>query len=360
MRPGHVLAPGDALYAWRPDAWNGGSRIAALLSADMGPLVIAGPPGCGKSTELAAAAAELAKRHATLLIPLDPLVGDEVDARHLAIALAHAVARDLLGRGVELPAKVRSALDLTTSPWLGARYSGIDLLLHLLRAARWRPGAPPVVLLIDGLDKCSPQVARAIAADLRPLAREAALAIVLAPSAVTGPEAHDLLRQFRFCPVGPVPILLDISGTAPIDAWKFLSAIVLQRFDWQGWPGKLEKYAYKAALCSAGVPRAFLQFLQDAAGLAGINNHERITRAEMRAIYRQQHDSAIRLLQAGDLPEITRAKGTNGAEVPLEMKLRLLDQGLLLEYETDGKSIYQPHPILTEYSVSPLSDGAYL
>jgi len=361
LRPNLVVAPGDPLYAWRPDTWNGGERLAALLAAGMGPLVIAGPPGSGKSTELAAAASELAKNYATLLVPLDPLVsGQPFDARRLAVALTHAVARDLTGRGVELAPEVQSALRLSTSPWLGAQYDGIELLLHLLRAARSLPGSQPVALLIDGLDKCTAATARAIASDLRPLAREAPLALVLAPSAVTGPEAHELLRSFRLCPVGAVPISLDLPGTSPMDAWKFLSAIALQRLGWAGWPGNVEKYAYKAALCSAGLPRSFLLFLQDVAGYSGISGHGRVTRAGMRMTYRLHHESAIRLLCAGDLPDLERAKGTNGSELPLAAKLRLLDQGLVLEYEGDGKIIVQPHPILTEYGVSPIADGAFL
>lgn len=361
LKPGYALPPGDPLYAWRPDAWNGGPRLAALLNADMGPLAIVGPPGAGKSTELAAAAEELAKHFVTLLISLDPLVkGLRTDARGLTLALAHAVARNLAERGIEIPPKVLSALDLSGSPWLGARYDGVDLLHHLLRAARRSPTSPPVALLIDGLDKTGAAVARAIAAELRPLGREAALAIVLAPSAVTGPEAHDLLRSYRLCAVGAVPILLDLPGSSPLDAWKFLSAIALQRLGWQGWPGNVEKYVYKAALCSAGVPRAFLQFVQDAVGFSVVHGHDRITRSDMRATYRQFHESAIRLLNAGDLPEVERLKGTSGVELPIATRARLLDQGLLLEYEGDGKLMVQPHPILTEYTLSSLADGAFL
>src|SRR5205814_1505610 len=112
--------------------------------------------------------------------------------------------------------------------------------------------------------------------------------------------------------------------------------------------------------CSAGLPRSFLQFVQDAVGFSSVHGHDRITRSDMRATYRQNHESAIRLLHAGDLPDLERLKGTNGAELPLETRTRLLDQGLLLEYEGDGKLIVQPHPILTEYSVSSLADGAFL
>jgi hypothetical protein len=83
-------------------------------------------------------------------------------------------------------------------------------------------------------------------------------------------------------------------------------------------------------------------------------------RGDMRLTYRQNHEAAIRLLREGDLPTLERVKNTSGSEMPVEVRRRLLDLGLMLEYDSDGKTVVQPHPILTEYSVSPYVDGAFL
>lgn len=58
IAPHRPLPPGDRLHVERGD--GAGQRIADLLRASMGPLLIAGSAGCGKSTELAQAAAKLA------------------------------------------------------------------------------------------------------------------------------------------------------------------------------------------------------------------------------------------------------------------------------------------------------------
>ena len=83
-------------------------------------------------------------------------------------------------------------------------------------------------------------------------------------------------------------------------------------------------------------------------------------RGDMRLTYRQNHETAMRLLRDGDLPAIERCRGTNGVELPLELRRRLYDLGLVLEYDNDGKTIVLPHPILTEYTVSPLVDLSFL
>jgi hypothetical protein len=360
LQPGRVLEPGSPDYAWRPESWNGAPRLVALLNAGMGPLVITGPPGSGKSTELAAAVAELRKTGLPLFVRLEQHLDLRQASRdQVLVALVRAIIVQLAERKFQPSAALKSSLQQVANTSLGARAEAAEVLLRLIRELRVR-SRQRLTLIIDGFDQCEALLARSLAEAVRPLASAVALAVVVAPSAVTGPEARQTLDTYRLIPVGPAPLVLELPGTAAVEAWKFLSAIATQRLGLQAWPENIDRYAYKAALCSGGLARSFLQFLQDAAAFSLMAQHRRIMRGDMRLTYRQNHERAMRLLRDGDLPALERCKNTNGVDLPLDTRRRLLDLGLLLEFDSDGKTIALPHPILTEYTISPIVDGAVL
>ncbi len=69
LMPHRPLDPGDAAYVDRPA--DGGRAIADLVIAGKSTVLVAGPVGVGKSTELAAAAQGLQADRVVCLAPLD-------------------------------------------------------------------------------------------------------------------------------------------------------------------------------------------------------------------------------------------------------------------------------------------------
>ena len=69
LRPHVPLGPGDAHYVER--AGSAGDEIAEWILADRSPLLVGGPAGVGKSTELARAADLLQAHRVACLVQLD-------------------------------------------------------------------------------------------------------------------------------------------------------------------------------------------------------------------------------------------------------------------------------------------------
>src|SRR5882724_10407476 len=71
LAPHRPLSPGDTAYVARPA--NGGDAIAAWVVAGGGTVVVTGPTGVGKSTELARAADALSATRVACLLQVDRL-----------------------------------------------------------------------------------------------------------------------------------------------------------------------------------------------------------------------------------------------------------------------------------------------
>ena len=57
-------------------------------------------------------------------------------------------------------------------------------------------------------------------------------------------------------------------------------------------------------------------------------------------------ESFQHLLREGDRKALNEANGTDGLEVSLERRLRLLSHGILLEYSgPEGQPVVQQHPL---------------
>ena len=323
LSPHLPLEVGDERYIERP--WNGGARLAALIKAGLGPVAIAGPVGVGKSTELAAAANALREELAVLFLPLDRLL----DMRALRGA-------DILRAVVQL---IDKDLGIERSPSY-IEFSTDRAISEIRDFARCHK-KPRATLLVDGIEKCPEPAARRAVETTLDLSAEADLVVVVPAMLVTGPAGHQLLTHVkRVFPIRPIPQTDE--GT------KFLLEMVRRRLGGAGYPQGEEFVAVlsAAAAKSGGIPRIFLQLVQDAAGFASLNDRDLPTLADLADAIQDHQDSLRRLLRQGDREALREADGSDGIEMELERRVRLLSHGLLLEYEEEGRPVVHPHPLL--------------
>lgn len=315
LDPHRPLEAEDSRYTDRPDC--GGARLAKLLQAGARAIVVVGPVGCGKSTELARAAAALQGSIRTPLIRLDRRLN-----------LRSATDSDILG-------EVRAAVNGVKA--LAIHYDQ-DGLLEAIRDAKTK--APGLILLIDGLEKAREDVARGLVLTLLDIVREESnvqFAVVLPPSLVYGPQAFEITTNTRVFAVRPV---------LKTDRRRFMTQLLSQRLAPQIVPDELRSIVNRAATCSGGVPRVFLQLMQDAALVAALRGQDLPGPEDLDNAERTQSENLGLLLRDGDREALNASRHTRGFEVPLERRLRFLNHGLLLEYESNGQIIVEPAPLL--------------
>jgi hypothetical protein len=101
-----------------------------------------------------------------------------------------------------------------------------------------------------------------------------------------------------------------------------------------------------AARWSGGIPRTFLQVLADAGTYARLRRNaswpEPVDLADAIA---DQEDSVRRLLLPGDTQAILAAEGTDGRELDLGRKVRLMAHGVLLERLRNRRPTLDVHPL---------------
>ncbi len=310
LRPHSPLDPGDQHYVVRAD---GAERIVAALA--LAPVVgVVGPTGVGKSTELAAAVHLLrGAGRAALHAPLDR----HANMRTMTVDLLH----------VGLAAAVRGRPERTSSR--GFR----DDLLILLRGL---PGPNRPVLVVDGLEKVTdPERGRDLLDALGDLAADADIIGVLPWYAAYGPQAGRV--------IGDQERVVSLRALAMPDGVGFLRGLyfrrdVSQRYLARGFP---EDFSWldEAAKASGGVPRTFLQLVADTLVYGG--NEQGLNKA-----IRDQQDSLRRALLPDDAEAIQTSQGTDGREIDLDRRIRLLASGMLLERELDGRIVVEPAPLV--------------
>lgn len=302
LRPHRPLDPGDSLYVPRGD---GAPRIVKALQGS--PVVgVVGPTGVGKSTELAQVVATLRQAgRPAAHVPLD---------RHHNM---RALTVDQLY--VELASAVRGRrLESTSTTFRNE-------LLLAMREARGRP-----VLVVDGLEKAPPSHGHALLEALGELAAEADVVAVVPWYGAYGPTAMQVMADQER--------ILALRALDPSQNANFLRQLATNRL------GFLEWFAFddllrRAIPLSGGLPRTFLQLLADAI-VYGANE------AGLASAVRDQQDSLRRSLLPGDADAIRHAEGTDGREIELDRRVRLMASGLLLEREVSGKVALEPHPLL--------------
>jgi hypothetical protein len=348
LSPHRPLGPGDALRVERPG--NNGERLAAMIKARMSPIAVIGPVGCGKSTELAAAAKSLHEDFVTALVPLDRLMDmrqfDEIRMFNLIGNRVAYVASNILHLDLST-----DALKFAAFPLEGAGVPiglGRSAFLSLIREVSRKSSQGRIALLLDGLEKCSGEIAKQAVRVLLSAREDAEIAVVAPLELVTGPGGYEILTEMRAFSIRPVPVL-DEAGKRPQDqsiGHNFLRQVFIRRMGLVKPEQSLEGLLLSAAMASSGLPRTFLQLLRDAGGYASIANREIPNDEDLRAAILDQKESLQRILRDGDMVALESAEGTEGTELSLERRIRFLTHGLLLEYEVNGRIVVHTNKLL--------------
>lgn len=350
LRPHIPLQPGAPEYVARDG--SSGKEIAQWIRAGRAPLLVGGPAGVGKSTELARAAELLQPDRVACLVQLDRfenmrrLTPDRMLLRiaHRLSILAQSVLHLQLSPGlnqalVRLDKALqhdRATLDSSAGALVDAAASEVARLSHQQR----------VTLLIDGLEKVPPgsdslDLFEALAA----IRDEVELVVVIPWHATFGPQAETVIRGGeRFVAVRAI----DVQGDAGESGRAVLRRILLQRLqlDAAALTGSQLALVEEAIRWSGGMPRVFLQLMADAGSYARLRGSEEWPSAEdLNDACADQVDSFRRLLLPGDVDAARAAAGTGGSELDLDRKVRLMAHGVLLERLDDGVRILILHPL---------------
>lgn len=369
LKPHVPLGPGDAQYVARTG--SAGDEIARWILADRSPLLVGGPAGVGKSTELARAAELLQPDRVACLVQLDRfesmrrITPDRMRLRivqkvgYLAQAVLHLPLSESLRTALS---KVNDELqgvavthDITPTMLLNAT------LTEIARISRQER----VTLLIDGLEKV-PQGPESLDLFevLASIHEEVELVVIIPWHAAFGPQAETVIRSGeRFVAARA----LEVVGASGEPGGPFLRKVLAQRLHWNeeefdpnSVVGTIRVSLYEARAratarrdlvndairWSGGLPRVFLQILADAGSYAKLRRSDPWPIVEdLNDACADQVDSFRRLLLPGDVDAIRSAAGTNGSELELKRKIRLMAHGILLERLRDGVRLLDIHPL---------------
>jgi len=327
LSPHLPVAEDEPTYVPRPFD-DGAARLAMKLRANIGPVAVAGPVGCGKSTELAATVKLLMPDIVGVPMRLDRL-------ENLRLADAEDISR---GTG--------RALIEAAGKHFHERNKKVDSLFDkaLVGVREFKEKVKPreVAYLYDGMEKMQPQAAFLAVKSALSLREEVRIVCVVPLELVTGPESYALISEgVRLFPIRAVPV-----GQHSREGERFLKSIAMQKLGVTELPAELDEIFELTAKASGGLARTFLQILQDAAGYAALEQREAPSQEDLRNAVQDHMESFLRLLREGDRKALNEANGTDGLEVPLERRLRLLSHGILLEYPgPEGQTVVQQHPL---------------
>jgi hypothetical protein len=326
-----------------------------MMRAGLGPFAVAGPVGSGKSTEIATAAKELhlGAEFFALDVSLDQFLNmRQITGADLLWALGGSifeVTRAKLQLQLEIPDEAGSRMTGKAPSHQGHLEPGPyrDAFLAVIRDFKKKGPASQVAILVDGLEKCPEEQARIAVRTFLSLKDEIELAFVVPPSLVIGPANAELLSELRVFPIRPVPVI-EQQGSHWKEGRQFLADIFHRRMGEDTNVEALAPLLETAAISSGGLPRTFLQLMRDAGGYATVANRELPTREDLDNAMRDQTDSLRRLLRDGDMQVMKAADGSDGLEIPIERRVRLLSHGILLENEVADRVIVKMHPLLSQ------------
>lgn len=348
-----VPAGGDGENAYVQPPHRTADLLASLVGERGRRVALWGPVGSGKSTELGHAMTRMRARVLVSLVPLDTAL----DLRraptewelHAALVEGLLLAVDVARLTLSPPMLTRLRRfgyggGATTA---GASLPGPDLTRELLvELQRTRP----VALLLDGLEKCPPVVAREVLREVMGFTDiGASLVAVVSPALITGPEAYEVVTDLAFREVAlrAVPVSAR-HGEAGRTGREFLTTIAHLRVDIGDRRPDVASLFERAAELSGGIPRIFLQLLRDAATSASFAARPLPDETDLALAVRDHRLTMRRLLRDGDIEVLEAHAGTAGEEIPVERRARLLAHGLLLEYLLPDQldPVVEPHPLL--------------
>jgi hypothetical protein len=348
LKPHVPLGPGDAQYVERTG--SAGDEIAQWILADRSPLLVGGPAGVGKSTELARAAELLQPERVACLVQLDRFENmRRLTPDRMRLRIAQKVG-DLAQAVLHLPLSqsLKNALEKVNEELNGTAVTheaSPSVLLNVALTEIMRVSKQGrLTLLIDGLEKV-PQGTESLDLfeALGSIRDEVELVVVIPWHAAFGPQAETVIRTGeRFVAVRA----LDVEGDAREAARDALRRMLLQRLQLQGLDEGQHAAVESAITWSGGMPRTFLQLMADAGTYARLRRQAPWpTDGDMNDACADHVDSIARLFLPGDDAAIRDAVGTTGSELDLGRKVRLMAHGVLLERVRGGVPVLELHPL---------------
>ena len=338
---------------YEPRLEKGGAEIARWITAGRRSVLVVGPVGVGKSTELAQAARRLQDQAVACLVRLDRhsnvrsltgeavllhLAGQLVDlgVRVLGLDLPSDLIRALRDRGIlDRSFKVEAVpYQLQGSAEVIVRYA-ID---SIRRSAR----QDKVVFLVDGLEKAPEEVASNCLSALSHIATLASVVAVAPWHVAYGPGAAEAISGSEQL------VSIPAVDTAGLQGRELLYRMAERRLPEGVSFESIEAVVSGAAVWSGGIPRTLFQLIADAGMYAEFQSKKLPDMADLALAVKDHKDSMIRLLLPGDIEAMGRARKTMGVELELSRKIRLLSHGVLLEQPRSGGTVLEVHPLLYE------------
>ncbi|NUQ72191.1 MAG: hypothetical protein HUU21_01240 [Polyangiaceae bacterium] len=352
------------LYVERPNPLSRRLRneIAHAASARV---LLVGPPGVGKSTELIRFQQEAAREYTVVRPPLDTHLDLSIVSWHDLLIFTVLWAGDLLG--LSQAKELQQLSDMLRAPeprTAGFIEGGMPLLTPAQRfrndhgkvqkmisigpAQCWdvaaaalakleKSSGKPLVMLLDGLEKMGPDGAKQLYYhDGRYLRQFPCRMIVTAPLAMSfEPYFGDIEESFFM-----IERLRASATSEGQPGFDFFREIARRR----GADEVMSPELLKDAIAwGGGLPRQFLQLLATAMTHAAIEGQsevdaEAVTRARLRVTERWQYQLEPKDITSLGLPDTKRERGD---------RARLLRLGALVEYEMpDGTLKLDPNPLV--------------
>jgi hypothetical protein len=354
LAPHRPLGPDDQEYVARPV--GGGDAIAAWVLAGGHTVLVSGPTGVGKSTELARAMVELDAERVTCLVQVDRLTNiHKLTPDELIRLLLRALIDAANVRGLALSHGLVKAVQSATAPG-HLPYLPLPMDVSVLRAAIdeiTRLAAPRrIAFLIDGFERLVVGSAPEIFDALSQLQESIDLIVVIPWHAAFGGNVQQILRAGeRLHRV----LALEIHGPTMPAAEQFASRVLTRRLK-TNLPPSMPSLVDAAFHLSGGLPRTFLQLMADAGTYARVKRAEDWPEnSDLLDAARDQQDSFRRALLPGDAAAIGSVAGTDGRELDLERRIRLVAQGILLERVRGGRVVFEAHPLVAPILRDPKS-----
>ncbi len=335
----HAPLP-TAAASYVPRVNSASEEIVKWLLADRSPVLLGGPTGVGKSTELNHAAQLLEPHRLVCLLPLDRWenmrrLSAEQMLRHIARRVA-LVATDQ--QGLLLSPDLKRLLDREGHGTSAPEFARL-VLTEVSRLSR----KGKVTLLFDGLEKVPEGSTSTKLFDaLASLPEEVQLVAVIPYQAAFGPRAETILRPGeRFVSARA----LEVAGDPGRAGRAFLHDLLRSRVDEDVVARGHSEVVEEAAELSGGIPRTFLQLMADASTYAQHHQAAWPDPNDLRLAVWDQVDTFRRLLLPGDANAARSALGTDGRELNLGRKVRMMSHGILLERLREHTPILEMHPL---------------
>jgi hypothetical protein len=276
----------------------------------------------------------LADSHVACLVALDT----HADLRVLDAENLHRLLAESL---------LQTAADLPLSPALRTQSSSPLALVRDAVAEVARVAGKPVIFVVDGLEKL-PRDSRLFEA-LTEATVGASLVTVLPWHAAFAPDGEPIAES--------LPLSLrafDVEDEADAAALRELVQVRLTAGggDAATLPETLLELVVQQ---SGGLPRTLLQLLGESFVLARVGRGEgaAVELEDVVEACRAQSDSFRRRLQPGDLGAMRFVRQTDGREMVVERRVRLLTQGLLLERLRNDTLTVEIHPLVAPFLDAP-------